>query len=67
MAGFHQPQHFFAAKCVFTDFEAMITDTIWTVVWKVSMGLSILGFGTSGVFKAVFLGAIFMAPGPSGG
>ena len=24
MAGFPQPQHFFATKCVFADFEAML-------------------------------------------
>ena len=28
MAGFYQPQHFFAARCVFTDFEALISATI---------------------------------------
>ena len=28
MAGSSQPQHFFAAECLFTDFEAMITDTV---------------------------------------
>ena len=29
MAGSSQPQHFFAAECLFTDFEAMITDTMY--------------------------------------
>ena len=65
MAGFYQPQHFFAARCVFTDFEVMITATIWLLVSKVSMVFSIWGFGTSGFLGAKFFDAIFMAPGPS--
>ena len=65
MAGFHQPQHFFAAKCVFADFEAMITATIWMLLSKVSLLFFIWGFETSGFFGTVFFDAIFMAPGPS--
>ena len=65
MAGFYQPQHFFAAKCVFTDFEAMITATIWILLSKVSLLFFIWGFETSGFFGTVFFDAIFMAPGPS--
>ena len=30
MAGFPQPPSKFAAGCLFGDFGAMITDTIWT-------------------------------------
>ena len=65
MAGFYQPQHFFAAKCVFDDFEAMITATIWILLSKVSLLFFIWGLETSGFFGTVFLDAIFMAPGPS--
>ena len=65
MAGSYQPQHFFAAKCVFTDFGAMITATIWMLVSNVSMEFFNWGYGTSGFFGAGILDAIFMAPGAS--
>ena len=41
MAGSSQPQHFFAAECIFTDFEAMITDTVSTRTSAGLMAISI--------------------------
>ena len=41
MAGSSQPQHFFAAECLFTDFEAMITDTVSTLTSAGLMAISI--------------------------
>ena len=63
MAGSSQPQHFFAAECIFTDFEAMITDTVSTRTSAGLMAISIWGFATSRFFGARFFRQIFMAPG----